>query len=499
MSKILKKISASLILILMLFSVAFNVLDYEYKVYAAGSDNVEIISNNSKFKLIISQETYNKYSYIQWKNWLSRYDDYYDILSSFTKISTSQITIDASNNTIEYNNGSENISSDAILAITAGANIKYRKSEFEKEVEDLLNNTTQKIESQVLLHELGHVFEHKGNTYYDWVIQPEVMAEVLANYAYNNSNIDILSISILNGGRTTRTSYENYLSTFSNPYYSEYYWLALKIINIQKNYGSLSSTLQALSTSEYGKNYSYKFNILIDTWSEIRGTDIWTQFTDSDISRISSILGGTIGTLKQLETKVTNISVKGDKSRKEGTIDYTQNDTKATITVTVESKKQPKSVTIRLGDKEQITTAPIINGDTYMYTTIVDVSTLATQEKLEADPTVYVTVIDANGNKTDEFTQKVTIEIEEVSVEIKSISVTGNNTKEENKLNLDKDEKINIKVKIEIIPQEKIDSVKITIGNQTYNLKDYTTSNSIKTYTGNLTLTEEVKERNKKQ
>lgn len=34
MNTILKKISASLILILMLFSVSFNVLDYGYKVYA---------------------------------------------------------------------------------------------------------------------------------------------------------------------------------------------------------------------------------------------------------------------------------------------------------------------------------------------------------------------------------------------------------------------------------------------------------------------------------
>ena len=43
MSKILKKISASLILILMIFSVAFNVLDYGYKVYAEGS-NISSVS-----------------------------------------------------------------------------------------------------------------------------------------------------------------------------------------------------------------------------------------------------------------------------------------------------------------------------------------------------------------------------------------------------------------------------------------------------------------------
>lgn len=495
MSRILKKISASLIILLMLFSVSFNIISY-----AADANSIQTIISG-KFKLELSNDLYLQITEQEWQSWLSNYNYYYNYLKSFTgcdplsETGNSYITIDATSNNLSkyaYYHTYENGKWDCTIFI--------RKSILETEINKIKNNIGNS-DSYTLIHELGHAFQYKYNMQgaysKDWCFNVEIMTMIQAAYVQQMAGINTLYYANLTAFNDCKTAYINQMYGHDTGY-NNYYWLAGKLLAL-KDSSSLNSFSSIINSGKVSGNQANRFNSFIDTWEDMTGEDIWSNFSNSDISTIESIVGGTIGTLKQLETKVTSISVKGDKSRKEGTIDYTQNDTKATITVTVESKKQPKSVTIRLGDKEQITTAPIINGDTYMYTTIVDVSTLVTQEKLEADPTVYVTVIDANGNKTDEFTQKVTIEIEEVSVEIKSISITGNNTKEENKLNLDEDEKINIKVKIEIIPQEEIDSVKITIGNQTYNLKDYTTSNSIKTYTGNLTLTEEVKERNKKQ
>ena len=52
MKKILKKISASFLLILMLFSVAFNVLDYGYKVYAAEESGIRYTDFNSNVSRI---------------------------------------------------------------------------------------------------------------------------------------------------------------------------------------------------------------------------------------------------------------------------------------------------------------------------------------------------------------------------------------------------------------------------------------------------------------
>ena len=84
MSKIIKKISASLILILMIFSVAFNVLDYGYKVYAAADTTHTITS--SYFKLVINESTYNLMTDQQWQTWLNKYDGYYNTLRSYTGV-----------------------------------------------------------------------------------------------------------------------------------------------------------------------------------------------------------------------------------------------------------------------------------------------------------------------------------------------------------------------------------------------------------------------------
>lgn len=494
MSKILKKISASFLLMLMIFSVSFNIISY-----AADVNSTETIISG-KFKLELSNDLYLQMTDQEWQSWLSNYNYYYNYLRSFTgcdplsETGNSYITIDATSNNVSsyaYYHTYENGKWDCTIFV--------RKSILETEINKIKNNIGSS-DSYTLIHELGHAFQYKYNMQgaytSDWCFQVEVMTMIEAAYVQEMSGISTLYYANLATFSDCKTAYINQMYGMDSGY-NNYYWLAGKLLTL-KDSSSLSSFSSIINSGKVSGSKADRFNSFIDTWEEITGEDIWSKFSESDISTIESILGGTIGTLKKLETKVTSISVKGDKSKTEGTIDYTQDDTKATITVTVESKKQPKSVTIKLGDKEQTITSPIINGDTYMYTTIVDVSTLTTQEKLEADSNVYVTVIDANGNKTEEFTKNIKIQFDELSVEIKSISITGNNTKEENKIDLDEDEKITIEVKIEIIPQKDIDSVKIKIGNKTYNLKDYTTSNNIKTYTGTLTLTDEVKERYKK-
>lgn len=489
MSKILKKISASFLLILMIFSVAFNIISY-----AAGVNNTETIISG-KFKLELSNDLYLQMTDQEWQSWLSNYNTYYNYLSSFTgcdplsETGNSYITIDATSDNVSsyaYYHTYENGKWDCTIFI--------RKSILETEINKIKNNIGRS-DSYTLIHELGHAFQYKYNTQgantKNWCFQGEVMTMIEAAYVQQMSGISTLYYANLATFNDCKTAYINQMYGMDSKY-NNYYWLAGKLLTL-KDSSSLSAFSSIINSGKVSGSTANRFNSFIDTWEEITGEDIWSNFSQSDISTIESILGGTIGTLKELETKVTSISVKGDKSKTEGTIDYTQDDTKATIAVTVESKKQPQSVTIKLGDKEQTITSPTINGNTYVYTTIVDVSTLTTQDKLEADSNVYVTVTDANGKKTDTYKKELKIESEELAVEIKSISIKGDITQEINKIDLDADTKLKVEVQIEIIPIKDIDEVKLSIGNKTYTLKNPTTLDNVKIYNNNLTLTDEIK------
>ena len=57
MSKVLEKISAIFLLILMLFSVSFNVLDYGYKVYAASIPSYDLTELKGEVKLALEYES----------------------------------------------------------------------------------------------------------------------------------------------------------------------------------------------------------------------------------------------------------------------------------------------------------------------------------------------------------------------------------------------------------------------------------------------------------
>ena len=97
-SKIIEKISASLILMLMLFSISFNVISY------AATNNGTVTITSTRIKLIVDENFYNNYDSSVWNSWLSRYDGYYSILKSYTGVDPlaengdDYITIDISNN-----------------------------------------------------------------------------------------------------------------------------------------------------------------------------------------------------------------------------------------------------------------------------------------------------------------------------------------------------------------------------------------------------------------
>ena len=421
MSKIIEKISASLILMLMLFSISFNVISY------AATNNGTVTITSTRIKLIVDENFYNNYDSSVWNSWLSRYDGYYSILKSYTGVDPlaengdDYITIDISNN---ITGGAE--------GLTAGRNIRGDKTCFELELSTIFNSSA--AESGVMLHEFTHVFQyHNSNYYYDWCFHPEILAGYLAGYLYNNGSMS--KVIGTDGTRIyTFNTYEEFRNNNAGGVYDDYYSITTILENVNNQVGGgLSNAIRTIRTGS-NKEKSYKFNLLIDTWSEITGVDIWSKFSDNNISKIQEVLGGKIGTLKEPETPTAYVTVNLETNITKNSKTYTiGKDTEIKVTGTLTTNTEIDRVMVNGNSGATITKQP--SGYTYS-------ATIKPTETTIGNKQISVAVIKDNNILT---TQAVTIELikEDSSVNL-TVNLKTNTTNSSSTYTIGKDTEIKV-------------------------------------------------------
>ncbi len=521
MSKIIKKISASLILILMIFSVAFNVLDYGYKVYAAGTTHT---ITSSKFKLIINEETYNLMSESNWNIWLNYYDRYYDMLKEVTGHDPNISGLITINTTLASCTDSKvsNVPSSGWQGVTwanstYGYNIELLQDNFQKEIRNSSRN--MKIYgSYTLLHEMGHLFEYGTNVNLNYssnigtgsqnspvnVFENEISAMLYTNDLIKRANL----AGVYNGNGFYLSDYEWYNSRTGEGPYTMKYKLAAVMIEL-KNQVGLDSYTSVYSYINNNYNYSTypqklnigsseRFNLFVDTISKLTNKDAWKILNnilnqhEMSTSTVESIMqdGGKIGTLKEdTETTITSIKVTGNKSNKDNTIDFKQGDESASITIQIKSDKQPKSVKIILGDQETTLTSPnSTSGDTYTYITTINVNSEATQESLISDRKIAVLVEDEDGNPTSQ-TRALTITTENIETTITSITVKGNKSNKANTIDYTQDDTEAI-VTVVVKSNKEPRSVTIKLGDKQKTVTSSTKDGDNYTFTTKIDITE---------
>lgn len=446
MRKILKKVSASLILILMIFSVSFNVLNYSYSVYATNINEVTQIGTSKEYddytdvnaseSVMINKNSSLSLTYphlstkmveILGESDSRRYNDLLDkievtcknIVSSFPHITMYDCTED-DQYTVEKHG-------DAALYVdgTQGTIIYVRQ-----------------IRDYQLLHECGHILNLKMtglnvNVREMLVIGYMIIINQEANKIYNDfPTINILS-DIIN---KTKEEYKAGLAIYA--YYENHGYENMKTILPQINNCSSPKDAIAKIVQISGK-----------TSKECFGT-----YTEQLVS------WGLLELKEDITTSVSSITLIGNNANKANTIDYTQGDTQVTVTVVVKSDEQPQSVKIKLGDKEQTITIANKNGDTYTYTTSIDVSTTTTQEQLLRDKEYTVIVKDANG-KEKTYKKSLKVEDEEVAdgaIEIGDIGISQPDGDGNGIFNSEKGDTITIQVQVDGIENEE-DITKSTV------------------------------------
>lgn len=445
MRKIITKLSASIILILMLFSTSFNLISYAVD----NTQQMEITSG--RFRLIVSKGIYDQYEGFL-TTWLARYDNYYSILVNYTGqdpisrglVGSDKIIIDTCN---------RNLSSAGREAETTGTSsgisIYYCNTRFDKLVETM--NVDSATESAALIHELGHVFQYGSNPNtdsYEWCFEIETMAMVCANHIFENSSINrVVKVEPFGINVRPFTSVQSELSSaYTNTSYSNYAKSALKLIQIEHQVGSMSSVIRALNTREdyVFSNNANRFNEFIDTWEQQTGADIWGKFSDEDLETISSVVGGKVGSSEDTEDSILEITK----------FTAEQQDDKIKVNVTIRTNKEPSEVTakIELEGKTIDLENGTKNGETISYTTDI---TLTKELKDKKELQISLDVTEEGGAIAADYTI-VTLTQDEEKI-IKSISA-------KDKIDLKNDTEI--KLSIELYNKEKSYEVSISIGEE---------------------------------
>lgn len=182
MGKILTKILSIFVTLLMIFSTSFNLISY-----AVSDNTVEIWSNQGKIKLIVYQDLVDKYGEGAIRNWISRYDTYYNQLASLigndpiSRGIVNHITIDSTSFDYTNHGGA------AAYTYANSLKIVVRPDYVEEVLIYLKDNRNVDVSS--LMHELGHTFQHISNEIkYDWCFQGEVWAIFSNEYLYKKSD-----------------------------------------------------------------------------------------------------------------------------------------------------------------------------------------------------------------------------------------------------------------------------------------------------------------------
>lgn len=435
MRKILKKVSASLILILMIFSVSFNVLTYA----AESNDNQTI--QRGKFKLIVPNQMVDEvqggyyFTTQQWIEFLDRYDEYYNQLRNLTGIDPiinngkEYITIDLTHDTLP-----STVESAAGYADRSTLEIFIRKDKIRH-----LCETNNYKESDVLTHEMCHLFQ-QGQ---DWNFNTEISVLLEQAIICNGKQIIRMDGSEIFADILGFFEYcSQHKSTTEYKQYNEIAYKILSKVSISDIQRAIMQNNQNTASTQLERFEKFMSSL---------GQDIGELELDNG-QTIYEYMGGTV------ESTIF-ILVTGNKSNKTNTIDFTKGDNKATVNITVNANKQPMSVKARLSLKgtDNELYLKSINGNQYIYEGIIDIEN--EEENLRKDPRLHVTIQDSNSNNKT-WNIDLTVLSEEKQLEIKKMQVTQPNTDVESGI-FDNEQGDIIKITFEISGIEKKEDLKI--------------------------------------